>query len=483
MNKSHSAAVFACLLLGGCANLNLFPPFEKPALETPVAWPGLPANARAYDNTEWWKVYGDASLDRLIAEALLHNEDVAVATARIDEARAQLTLTDAEHDPTVTATFSPAYARSTQRGTNQQPGSFNPRTRDYTARVNASYEIDLWGKLRGATEAARARLLATEAARDTVRNSLTAEVAQGYFSLLALDAQLETTRRTRETRMDALKLQQLRMQSGVSSEFEVRQVEADLAASEALIPALVRARAQQEHALMVLLGRSPREVVNPEIARGVPAGLAEPVVPAGLPSELLLRRPDLREAEQRLIAAHTDIGVARTAYYPSITLTGYLGGQSSSLADLFVGPARIYRFAGELLQPLFGRKRIGATVDAATAAEQQLLAQYRQAIANAFREVQDALVAQQSAREVLTAEHARVEALQKGLALARLRYENGISSQLDVLDAERNLLQAQLNLAEAERAQRAAVADLFKAMGGGWNAPQTAQPTSAEAAR
>ena len=472
MNKIKLATLAAIPLLAGCANFGPFTPFQKPAVETPVAWPGLPANAKAYDNAQWWKVYGDATLNQLVEEALSHNEDIVIASARIDEARAQLTLADAEMDPTLTASFTPSYTRSTQRGTNPLPPSFKPRSREYNARLNASYEIDLWGKLRGATAAARANLLATEEARDTVRNSLTAQVAQGYFALLALDAQIDTTRRTFDTRQAALKLQQLRMQSGVSSEFEVRQVEADLAAVQAQIPTLERNRTQQQNAMAVLLGRSPRELVQGTVARGTPAVPAEAVVPAGLPSELLLRRPDLRAAEQRLIAANANIGVARAAYYPSITLTGYLGGASSSLADLFVGPARIFRFAGELLQPLFAGKRIGASVDIAKANEQEALAQYRQAIASAFRDVQDALAAQQSAHEVLVAEQAHVEALQKGLALAKLRYENGISSQLDLLDAERNLLQAQLNLTEAERAQRAAIADLFQAMGGGWNSAQ-----------
>jgi len=469
MNKTRLAALATALMLAGCANLNLFPAFERPALEAPQAWPGLPAHAVAFDHAQWWTLYGDATLNQLIEEALAHNEDIAVATARIDEATAQLTLADVEREPTLTGTFTPSYTRSTQRGTNPLPPTFSAKSRDYAVRINATYELDLWGKLRGASAAARAELLASEAARDTVRNTLTAQLAQGYFALLALDAQIATTRRTQETRLASLKLQQLRMQGGVSSEFEVRQVEADLAAVQAQIPALERQRTQQQNALAVLLGRSPRDLVEGSIARGAPAALADPVVPAGLPSELLLRRPDLREAEQKLIAANANIGVARAAYYPSITLTGFFGGESRSLADLFFGPARIFRFAAELTQPIFGAKRIGASVDVAKAREEQALAQYRLAIANAFRDVQDALAAQQSAREVLAAERAHVEALQKALVLAKLRYDNGISSQLEVLDAERNLLQAELNLTAAEQAQRAAIADLFKAMGGGWN--------------
>lgn len=473
MNKSIPLFA-AALLLAGCANLNLFPPFQRPEVEVPEAWPGLPANAKAYDQAEWWTVYGDPVLDQLMEEALEHNEDVAVATAHIEEAAAQLTLVDAERDPTLTAGFTPSEIRYSKLGPTPLPPGYSSTSRDNVLSINASYEVDLWGKLRGASNAARADLLATEAARDTVRNTLTAQVAQVYFMLLALDEQIATSQRTLETRQDSLKLQQIRFQGGVSSEYEVRQIEAELASVQAQIPVLVRQREQQQNALTVLLGRSPRELLEEEIARGTPRPLTDPLVPSGLPSELLLRRPDLREAEQNLIAANGRIGVARTAYYPSISLTGYFGGESRSLSDLFNGPARIFQFAADLTQPIFGAKRIGAGVDVAKAREAQALAQYRLAIANAFRDVKDALAAQKSAQDVLAAETEHVNALQETLALAKLRYENGISSLLEVLDAERNLLQADLNRTEAVRAQRAAVADLFKAMGGGWQPAETA---------
>lgn len=470
MNKRNFAALSAALMLAGCANLNLFPAFQKPEIDTPQVWPGLPANVQAYDHAQWWKVYGDAVLDSLMEEGLAHNEDIAVASARIEEAAAQLTLADVEREPTVSGTFTPSITRNTQRGPNPMPPGSHVTSRDHVLRINASYELDLWGKLKGASTAARAELLASEAARDTVRNALTAQIAQGYFNLLALDSQLAIASKTRATRQASLKLQQLRLNGGVSSEFEVRQIEAELAAIEAQIPVLERSRKLQQNALAVLLGRSPRELVEGVVGRGSASAPAAPVVPEGLPSELLLRRPDLREAEQKLIAANANIGVARAAYYPSISLTGYLGGESRSLADLFIGPARIFRFAVDLMQPIFGGKRIGAAVDVAKAREQQLLAQYRLAIANAFRDVQDALAAQQSAREVQAAETAHVEALRKAHTLAKLRYDNGIASQLEVLDAERNLLQAELNEVAAERDQRTAIADLFKAMGGGWQA-------------
>lgn len=466
-NKKYIAVLVSTLLLGGCASFPEFTVFKKPETELPQSWPGLPEKAVVADNAQWWKLYGDSKLDALVEEALAHNHDIALAAARIEEARANVTASDAESDPTATATFLPSYYRNSRATATPVPGNAG-NIRNNVARVNVSYELDLWGKLRRATEAARADLLAAESARDTVRNSLTAEVVQGYYTLIAREAQLAIARRTEATRLSTLNLQKLRLNAGVSSEFEVRQIEAELAAVQAQIPALERASKQQENALAVLLGRSPRAQIEDKVAATENLAGIELKVPAGLPSELLLRRPDLRQAEQNLVAANARVNVARAGFYPSITLTGFLGGESESLADLFIGPARVFRFAAELTQPLFGGKRIGASVDVAKAREDQLVAEYKKAIANAFREVQDGLTAQQAAGQILTAEQARVAALQKAQALAKLRFENGVASQLELLDAERNLLQAQYNKAEAERLQRVALADLFKAMGGGW---------------
>ena len=455
------------LALSGCANFPEFTSFQKPETELPQTWPGLPENALVADNAEWWKLYGDMSLNVLVEESLAHNHDVTLAAARIQEARANVTLVNAEIDPTATATLLPSLSRNSNATATPMPRS-KSLLRNTVARVNVSYELDLWGKLSRATEAARAELLAAESARDTVRNSLTADVVQGYYNLLALDAQIAIAKRTEETRKATLKLQQLRMNAGVSSEFEVRQLEAELATVQAQIPALQRTRTQQENALTVLLGRSPKMMLDSKIET-TNAGGFEIKVPAGLPSDLLLRRPDLIQAEQNLVAANARVNVARAAFYPSITLTGFLGGESESLLDLFIGPARIFRFAAELTQPLFGAERIGASVDAAKAREDQLIAEYKQVVANAFREVQDALIAQRTTQEILVAEDARVAALRKALSLAKLRYDNGVASQLEMLDAERNLLQATYDQVDAKRLQRVAMADLFKAMGGGWS--------------
>lgn len=472
-NKKILVALSTALLLSGCASFPEFTVFQKPQTELPQTWPGLPEKAVVADNREWWKLYGDDQLNVLVEEALAHNHDIALAAARIQQARAQVVVADAESDPTATATFLPSYYRNSRVTATPMPGNTG-NIRNFVGRVNLSYDLDFWGRLSRATEAARSDLLAAESAQDTVRNTLTADVVQGYFGLLALDEQLKIARRTEDTRQATLKLQRLRLDAGVSSEFEVRQVEAELAAVQAQIPALVRARAQQENSLVVLLGRSPREQAEGKLQ----AGLLKTVdlkIPAGLPSELLLRRPDLRQAEHNLVAANARVNVARAAFYPSISLTGFLGGESESLADLFIGPARIFRLAAELTQPLFSGKRLGAGVDVAKAQEDQLVAQYQQAIANAFREVEDALVAGQAARDIWSAENTRVTALEKALVLARMRYDNGVASQLEVLDAERNLLQAQYNRVEAERLQRVTMADLFKAMGGGW-APVESQP-------
>jgi len=297
--------------------------------------------------------------------------------------------------------------------------------------------------------------------------SLTTQVAQGYFNLVALDARLEATRQALARAEEGFGLQKKRFDAGVISEFDFQQRAAEVDAARGLLPPLQSQLGQQERALGVLLGRSPRAILNQAPERSALAARAvAPAIPSGLTSEILLRRPDIAAAEQNLIAANARIGVARSAYFPSITLTGLLGSESTSLADLFTGPARIWNFAGNLTQPLWGAGRINRQVEAAEARNEQLLAQYRNAVANAFREARDAIEAHTAAREVNEIEQRRVAALTRSWELAKLRYTNGIASQLDVIDAERNLLLAELNRIEAERGFRAAIADFYKATGG-----------------
>jgi multidrug efflux system outer membrane protein len=472
MLKPHHATLAVAAMLSGC--LSLAPDYERPAVELPPGWAGPEGRSAASLGAQWWKFYGDAQLDRLVEEAFAHNADLQLAVARVDEARALLGQTRSEQFPTVDAGFDAQRMESSLRAATPPPPGVARKTNDYRAALIVSYELDLWGRLRDTTAAARADLFATEAARETVRIVLASSVAQGYFALRAFDEQLDATQRSLATRTESLALQKMRYENGLISEFEYHQLEAEVLAARAQLPVLQSQRARQENALAVLLGRSPRAIYEGSVVEyAAPTGevgVKPPVlvVPADMPSELLLRRPDLVESELRLIAANARIGAARAAYFPSITLTGFLGSESTELSDLFTGPAGTAQVAAAVTQPIWNAGRIASQVEAANARERQALARYQQAIQNAFREVRDALVAQTKTREQFDAENQRVAALRSSLRLARLRYANGVASQLDVLDAERNLLAAELNRSDALRAQRAAVADLFKALGGGW---------------
>jgi multidrug efflux system outer membrane protein len=470
----HYAVLAVAMTLTGC--ISLAPDYERPPVDLPAGWVGPEGRDAASLGSQWWKFYGDAQLDRLVEEALAHNADLQLAVARVDEARALVGEARSGQFPTVDAGLDANRTQSSLRAPMPLTPGVARETDDYRATVNVSYEVDLWGRLRDTTAAARAELLATEAARETVRIAVAASVVQGYFALRAFDEQVTATQRSLATRTESLALQKMRYENGVISEFEYHQLEAEVLAARAQLPVLERDRAAQENALAVLLGRSPRAIYQGSVvetaAQTIETGGEPPalVVPAGIPSELLLRRPDLVETEHRLIAANARIGVARAAYFPSISLTGFFGSESAELSDLFTGAAGISQVAAGITQPIWNAGRISSQVQAANARERQALAQYRRATENAFREVRDAIVAQVKTREQFDAENQRVAALRSTLRLAKLRYANGIVSQLDVLDAERNLLAAELNRSDALRAQRTAVADLFRALGGGWGA-------------
>jgi multidrug efflux system outer membrane protein len=469
MAMRRLASVALAAFLAACASVG--PDYVKPEVDVPAGWRDAPADGTKVQSADWWKVYGDPVLDRLVAEALKSNANLMLAAARVEEARAIVSVTAADQQPQVSASAERRRTQFSQRAPLPVPPGVSSRASDTRVSLDVSYEIDLWGKLRNATKAARADLLATEAASETVRVTLTADVAQAYFSLRALDGQLAATRRAVAARSESLAMQKRRFDVGDISEFEYRQLDAELAADRAQVPVIEQQRAQQENALAVLLGRSPRAIYEGSFDAGSDPEeqTVEIAVPAGIPSDLLMRRPDLVQAEQSLISANARIAVARAAYFPSISLTGYLGSESVALSDLFTGPAGIGQAAIALGQPIYQGGRIEAQVKAASARERQALAQYQFAVQNAFREVRDALVAQAKARDRLDAERDRAAALRIALRFARLRYENGLSSQLEVLDAERNLLAAEQNRIDALRAQRAAIADLFKALGGAWS--------------
>jgi len=474
MRSRPYVLLLAALLLPACSFLH--PQHDRPQPELPAAWASQDNAATASSAGErWWTLFGDPVLDTLVEEGLQRNHDIAAAAARILEAEATLGITDADRYPIVTGNAAGSRTGLSEATATPLFGGM-PRIQNNTrVTLDASYEVDIWGKYRRASDAARARLLAAQAAGDTVRLTLTAEIAQQYFNLLAADAQLQVLQEVRQSRADSLQLLQLRAGAGLVSDYEIRQAEAELAAVETQLAGARKAQDNLESALAILLGRSPRDVMLGQLTRGHVAPMHTLWVPDGLPSELLLRRPDIREAEQNLLAEEARIEVARAEYFPSISLTAYLGSESATLGKLFSGPAGIFQFALGLSQPIFNAHRLRFSVKAAEARRAQALATYQKAIASAFGDVRGALSAQNAARDTLQAEMKRVGALQETLHLANLRYEGGVSSRLEVLDADRQLLQARLAQIDAENAQRAAVVSLFKALGGGW------KPSSTEA--
>ena len=454
-------AAISLFLLAACAAQ---PTYQRPPVELPAAW--QKSAPRFAEDGRWWRIYEDASLNSLIEEALKGNADLLVAAARVDEARALLGETRSAQAPQVDARAGATRQQNSERTAVSPPGA--PREyANYRATLNVSYEVDVWGRLSAGAAAARAELAASEASREAVRIALAAQVAKSYFALRSLGEQVDLTRKTVTLREDALGLQRKRFDAGVISQFDLRQLEAESAVVRAQLPPLEREREREEIALAVLLGRMPADLFEKRITiENREQGMLAPVVPSGMPSELLLRRPDLVEAERRLAAANARVAVARSEIFPSISLTGALGRESRQLGDLFTGPAGLWVLGASLTQPIFSGGRFEARTAAAEARERAALAQYLQAIRNAFGEVRTALAAQARSLESYQAEAAREAALGESLRLARLRYASGVASQLDVIDAERGLLAARVARIEALRAHRAAIADLFRALGG-----------------
>jgi multidrug efflux system outer membrane protein len=457
------------LALSGCVTL---PPMKQIKPDLPTAWPTENGQAQATESVaaDWWKAYNDPALDALMAEALAHNRDLALAAARIEEVRANLGLTEANRYPEVGIDGNIGRSRVTGKG--NMPAESELTNSNFKLDLRAAWEVDLWGRYRAASAAARADLLATEFARHGIQSSLTSAVAQSYFGLAALDANLKLAQDTLANRREAVKLQRLRFEGGVSSELLLRQAEAEAASIEVSLAQLAQQVRQQELSLAVLLGRDPRALMQASVTRG--AGLFQlalpPAIPSGLPSDLLLRRPDLRQAEQKLLSSQARIREAGAAIYPNLSLTAHLGSESKALSDLFTSPASIWGLAAGISQTIFNAGRTEAAVNAAGARQDQALIAYEQAVQTAFKEVLDALISHRQARETGTAEAERTKALKRAAELADLRFQNGVSNYLEVLDARRNLFQAEQGSIEARYAQLVATANLFKAMGGGWEA-------------
>jgi multidrug efflux system outer membrane protein len=452
--------LIAGLLVAGCM---VGPDYEKPLVDSPAAWRIDAKEAQDLSNSEWWGQFDDQVLNELIEEALKHNKDLLIATARLDEFLGRYGVARADLFPQAGAEGSAARERISESITPLGPSIDNPDN-IYQAFLTATWEIDLWGRLRRATEAAQAELLSTEEARQIVIQTLVSSVALGYIDLLSLDRQLEISKETVKTRKHSLEIFTKRHLAGVISNLELSQVKSEYYLALARVPELERAIGQRENALSVLLGRDPAPIKR----GGTIAELKLPIAPAGLPSDLLTRRPDLRQAEQTLIAANARIGIARAAYFPTVSLTGFLGTSSRDVSDLFEGNSKAWNYAGNVTVPIFTAGRIKGEIEAAEAVQQQALVNYQQAIQNAFREVNDALIDQDRTRETLDARGHQVIALKDYARLARLRYDEGYSSYLEVLDAERSLFNVDLTYTQTRADQFSAMVDLYKVMGGGW---------------
>ncbi len=462
------AATFGLALgLSGCL---VGPNYHRPETSLPPQFPGAPADgAESLADKKWSELFQDATLKQLIATALEKNFDVRIAAERVIEARAQYGITRANLLPTLDAQATYTASRSSSIGSFPFPPG-TPVAFAYTqAGLQLAWEVDLWGRLRRLTEAARAQYLASEEARHGVVISLISDVMNTYFSLRELDLELEIGRQNNGIAHDNLRLIQLRKDRGAANGLEVHQAEQFLYTTTAQIASVERSIAQTEDALNLLLANAPGEVPRgpglEQIAREPIA--SAPDLPAGLPSSLLERRPDIRQAEQNLIAANAQIGAARALFFPQISLTGFLGGQSQPLAQLFTGPARMASIAPSALLPIF-HAGLRSGVRLTEAQEREMLLSYQRSIYGALREVADALAAHSRTREQRGEEEKLVTALSESVRLSTLRYRGGLDSYLQVLDAERNLFAGQLDLAQLRLLELQSVTQLYRALGGGW---------------
>ena len=477
--KPSALSPLLVLLLAGCA---VGPDYLRPTVATPEAWrsgSALPASEKPEElaNLAWWMQLEDPVLDALIGEALANNRDLKIAAARIDEAAGALGTTRAQLFPQFGASLNGSRAQASNAGATPIPATVNRVNNQYSAALNVGWEIDLFGRLRRATEASRADLLASEESRRGLALSLAATVANSYISLRDLDSELDIARQTLKTREESLRIFDLRYQGGVVSEMEVAQVRSEMEAARIAVTNLELAVAQQENALSTLLGRLPGPITRGKTL----ADMGLPLPPASLPASVLERRPDIRQAEQNLVANNARIGVAKAAYFPTISLTGLLGSSSVAFSNLFSGPAKVWSYGGDLALPIFTAGAIAGQVQSAEARQVQALEQYRKAIENAFREVDDALIGGAKSREGLDSRIRQVDALKTYARNASLRYEGGYSSFLEVLDAERSLFQAQIYESQARGQALIATTTLYKVLGGGWQAASEAVVAEAAA--
>ena len=444
--------------------------YQPPAVQTPASFRGASPDAAPDQNSigdlKWFEVFKDPELQKLVRTAMVQNYDLRAAVARINAARANLGLARSEQFPQFEASTDITSSRTSRNGQLAIPGQGGRSRSVGSVLLNLlTFELDVWGRLRQQTKAARAELRATEEDRKAVMTTVVGDVATQYFILLELDSELEIAKRTLATREDSLRLINARQQGGVATMSDVRQAEELVYQAKQVIPDTERLMEQTENQISLLLGNNPGA-----IPRGRPLAQQQelPEVPAGLPSSLLERRPDIRAAEQNLLAQKALVSAAKKAYFPRISLTGLLGFQSDQLTSLFNGPSRAWTFLPQITQPLFTGGRLKSDVKFAKAQQELAVIQYQQTVQSAFREVSDALVQYRKFKEIRIQQGLLVETLRDRSRLAYLRYEGGVSTLLDALDADRELFEAELDLTQTKRNELLSMVQLYKALGGGW---------------
>jgi multidrug efflux system outer membrane protein len=465
--------------LSGCL---LGPDYARPNVDVPATFRFSQGEVADVANTLWWEQFQDPVLNQLIQVALEQNRDVKVAAARIDAAAGQLMITRSAFFPQVSAGFDASRQRVSRSSGVPLPSGVDPVFNLFSPSVSASLDIDLFGRTRRQTEAARANLAATEEGRRATILSLVTSVAISYIGLRSLDRQLEIAKATAESRAESVRVFTLRFKGGEVSQMELAQSQSEYEAALTTIPQIEMQIGQQEDALSVLLGQNPGPILR---GRELQA-LALPAVPAVVPSDLLVRRPDVLQAEQNLIAQNALIGAARALYFPSLSISGLFGSTSTVFSSLFTGPALVWSVGGSIVQPIFTGGNITGQVHVAEAQEQEALYTYLSTVQTAFQQVEDSLIALQKSQVALLSQGRQIDALQTYARLARKRYEGGYTSYIEVLDAERSLFNGQLTYTQTQGAVLTYYVSLYKATGGGWlteaermTMPAPAQPASA----
>lgn len=460
------AAAAVIVLLSGCM---VGPDYQRPPVPEPDVFRASPTptpEAQSLADLKWFEVFSDQQLRDLIRTALAQNYDLRDAVARVDAARANLGITEADQYPNFGVGGQFNTIELSRQGEFTIPSGTTRQRNFGTVFLNLfTYEIDIWGKLRRATEAARAELLAADWNRKAVITTLISDVATNYFNLLELDTELEIAKSTLATREESLGLIRRQLQGGVGTLLDVRQGEQLVYGAAQSIPSIEQQIEQTENQISLLLGKNPGPITRGRLLTDQQMPLQ---VPAGLPSKLLERRPDIRAAEQTLIATNANIGVAKAAYFPQITLTGEYGYQSTALANLFSGSRRIWSFIPQLTQPIYTAGRITSGVELAEAQQRSALAQYEKAIQTGFRDVSDALIQYQKVREVRVQRELLVTALQDRKRLAYMRYQGGVDTMLNALNSDQDLFVAELSLAQVRLGELLSLVQLYRALGGGW---------------